>query len=202
MNDKNMNDSQPYACWTGRFQPAHLGHFEILKHSLKILDFPHVCILTTYFGWSSSNDEYSRHAQINYSSSKNPFSVWERFTLLNLGIKELGLEEDVSIIVAPRHDWNWDIVSSFYPPVRLICLTNKDNFEYSKAKIWKSRGEKIIIIDVKNISPLLTTTAIKQKVALGMCWKNFLPESTHSYFESIDGPFRLFGINKPTCIAL
>lgn len=187
-----LTNAQPHACWTGRFQPAHLGHFEILKHSLKLLNLPHVCILTTYFGWDSCDSEYSHMAKYNYSLSKNPFSVWERFTLLRLGLKELGLEKYVSIIVAPRHDWNWDIVSSFYPPSRLICLTNKDEFENSKAELWKSRGEKIKIINVKKISPVLTTTDIKRQVASGKSWKYFLPKSTHTYFESIDGPSRLF----------
>jgi len=194
MSIRKMTKTIPYACWTGRFQPTHIGHLEILKHSLKVLELPHVCILTTYFGWSSCDGEYAHHAKVNYFSYKNPFSVWERFTLLNLGIKELKLENKVSIIVAPRHDWNWDIVSTFYPPSRLICLTNKDEFEYSKAKIWKSRGEEVKIIDVSKISPLLTTTEIKKKVASGRCWKKFMPESTHAYFESINGPTRLFGI--------
>ncbi len=195
MSTSKTSNQKVFACWSGRFQPTHLGHLEILKHSLKVLDLPHVCILTTYFGWSTcGDDEYARHAKVNYSPSKNPFSVWERFTLLSLGIKELEIENKVSIIVAPRHDWNWNIVKTFYPPCRVICLTNKDEFECSKAKIWKSRGEEVKIIDVSKISPLLTTTLIKKKVTAGSNWKKYMTKSTHSYFESIDGPSRLFGI--------
>ena len=61
MNINKTAHTQEYACWTGRFQPTHLGHLEILKYSLKMLHIPHVCILTTYFGWSSYNNEYGAH---------------------------------------------------------------------------------------------------------------------------------------------
>jgi nicotinamide mononucleotide adenylyltransferase len=167
----------------------------ILKHSLGVLRLPHVCILTTYFGWISADTDYEQHAKDSYASHRNPFTVWERYMLLELGIEGLCLNSKISIIVAPRHDWNWEIVSHFYPPNRIICLTNKDEFEFSKARIWTKRGENVRILDVSQLSPpLITTTEMKRRISSGECWKKFMPESTHKYFESIRGPSRLFGI--------
>ena len=92
-----------FALWTGRFQPPHNGHFEILKHSIKILEVPHVAVLSSYFGWESKG-VYGAHAEVAYEKSRNPLSTWERFWLMRLGLQSLDLLEQVSVIVAPRHD--------------------------------------------------------------------------------------------------
>lgn len=187
--------SQVFAVWTGRFQPPHEGHFAILRRSLEVLELPHIAALVTYSGWASGG-EYGEAATVAYSAERNPLTIWERFWLMRLGLAGHGLLENVSVIVAPRHDLDWSYVSEFYPPKRIICLTAKDSFESAKAALWASRGERIHVFHDLDSAAVLTTTSIRRNVLGGADWRRFLPESSHEYFDEIDGPRRIFGIDR------
>lgn len=180
-----------HAVWTGRFQPPHTGHFHILRHSIEHLQMPHAAVLTAHFGWESEG-AYGRHSREAYHPHRNPFTPWERATLMRLGLEEYGLQDQVTVSVAPRHDIGWDLVTGFYPPDRIICLTEKDDFERVKADLWRARGERVHVFrDVG--ADVLTTTEIRRRVASGEDWRNYVPPASHAYFIAIDGPHRAFG---------
>lgn len=103
-----------------------------------------------------------------------------------------GCTDRVALLVAPRHDLDWPTVAQFYPPRRVICLTAKDGFEAAKESVWRSRGERVHVFDDLGPVEVLTTTAIRARVAEGADWRTFIPPSCHSYFEEIDGPRRPF----------
>ncbi|MBX7266931.1 hypothetical protein KIF24_13425 [Micromonospora sp. Llam7] len=182
-----------HAVWTGRFQPPHIGHLAVLRHSLTALPLPHVAVLTTHFGWRSPG-RYGDLANDAYHPSRNPLTIWERFTLMRLALTGEAGTERVALLVAPRHDLDWPTVAQFYPPRRVICLTTKDGFEAAKESVWRSRGERVHIFDDLGPAEVLTTTAIRARVAAGADWTTFIPPPCHSYFEAIDGPRRVFNI--------
>lgn len=184
-------ESPVIACWTGRFQPVHKGHIEILRFSLNTVELPHLCILTAYFGGHTS-DRYGQFARANYGPEKNKLTVWERFRLMNLSLRGEGLEKIVCVTIAPRHDLDWSLASQFYPPKRIICLTNKDEFESAKLELWRRRGETVRVLDVKAELEPLTTTEIKRRINAGEPWERFISEAAHAYFREIDGPTRVF----------
>lgn len=182
---------EPFAVWTGRFQPPHLGHLGILKESLRQTPFPHCVAITSYTSWMSSDSAFSEAAAPSYAAERNPLTEWERMRLMLLLIEGLQADRVIVPVVVPRHDWDWAVVSRFYPPNRVICLTAKDDFEVAKKDLWERRGERVRVVDLP-VDPL-TTTAIRQRVADGDEWRNYLPQATWSYFEAIDGPKRVFG---------
>ncbi len=167
------------ACWTGRYQPAHVGHMEILKLSLRTFHIPHLIVLATHFGWAGKGT-YGIYAERNYAPEKNPLTIWERFTMMRLSLDGAGLHENVMVMVAPRPDWDWNLVSQFYPPQRVICLTRKDEFELAKAEAWKKLGEHIEFLDLTPIQPVLTTTEIRQRVRSGDDWKKYIIETVRN----------------------
>ncbi|NBE79562.1 hypothetical protein [Micromonospora rubida] len=184
---------RPHAVWSGRFQPPHVGHLAVLRHSLAVLPLPHVAILTTHFGWRAPGD-YGEQAAAAYAPARNPLTVWERFSLLRLALADAGMTDRVSLLIAPRHDLDWPTVAQFYPPHRVICLTAKDRFEATKESLWRSRGERVHVFEGLGSAQVLTTTAIRAEVAAGADWRTFIPPRCHSYFEDISGPRRVFGI--------
>lgn len=184
------------AVWTGRFQPAHEGHFAILKHSIMVLQLPHAAILTSYSGWESRTGEYGVMARVAYDSARNPLTEWERVRLMLLGLEQHQLDDDVTVMVAPRHDLDWEHVSRFYPRRRLICLTDKDDFEQAKADLWTQRGERIYVFRNFRNELTLTTTKIRALVRSGADWRSFMPEASHAFFAEIGGPERVFGVSQ------
>jgi hypothetical protein len=158
---------------------------------------PHAAVLTSYFGWSSPTGPYSDLAQHAYDPARNPLNEWERTRLMWLGIEQYDLFKDVTVIVAPRHDLTWKDVSRFYPAKRLICLTDKDEFEKAKATIWIERGETVHVLTGFSDASTLTTTRIREMVGAGADWRRFMPEASHRFFADIDGPQRVFGVRQP-----
>ncbi len=181
------------AVWVGRFQPVHLGHLEVLSRSLATLDMPHVAVLP--FGLDRSQMEpqsdYKRHLADAYLVDLNPLTVWERFALMRLALLELDAPNRVAILVAPHHESQPNVVEDFFPPRRLICVTNKDAFERAKAEYWRERGEEVFVLELP--FPILSNTEIRQRVRAGDDWRSFLPATTHDYFLDIDGPRRVYG---------
>ncbi|MFF0824166.1 hypothetical protein ACFYUR_27645 [Micromonospora haikouensis] len=186
---------QVHAVWSGRFQPLHVGHLAVLRHSLTVLPLPHVAVLTTYFGWRAEGD-YGAAADDAYAPARNPLTVWERFSLMRLALAGEGMADRVALIVAPRHDLDWPTVAQFYPPRRVICLTAKDAFEAAKETVWRSRGERVHVFAELGPHEVLTTSTIRGEVAAGADWRAFLPAACHSYFAEIDGPRRVFGVGR------
>ncbi|MGC4857153.1 hypothetical protein ACLQ24_28230 [Micromonospora sp. DT4] len=158
-----------------------------------MLQLPHVAVLTTHFGWRT-HGEYGDLATAAYHPSRNPLTVWERFTLLGLALTADEFAGRVALLIAPRHDLDWPTVAQLYPPRRLICLTAKDRFEAAKASVWQARGEAVHIFDDLGPTEVLTTTAIRARVAAGADWKTFISPRCHSYFQQIDGPRRVFDV--------
>jgi nicotinamide mononucleotide adenylyltransferase len=143
-------------------------------------------------GRDQSEGEYGRHSREAYQPHRNPFTPWERATLMRLGLAEYGLQDQVTVSVAPRHDIGWDLAADFYPADRIICLTAKDEFEKVKADLWLSRGERVHVFSDLG-ADVLTTTEIRRRVASGKDWRNYIPPASHTYFTEIDGPHRAFG---------
>jgi len=184
---------ETFAVWSGRFQPPHIGHFAILRRSLDVLDMRHAAVLVAHFGWAASG-AYGMYANQAYSGSKNPLTVWERITLMELGIDGCGFSGKVIVLAAPRHDLDWERVKELYPARRIICLTAKDDFEQAKVELWRERGEEVRVLSDLTSGQVLTTTSIRKLVADGADWREFLVESCHEYFTDIDGPRRVFGL--------
>jgi nicotinamide mononucleotide adenylyltransferase len=149
-------------------------------------------VLAVHLGWESEG-AYALHSREAYQPRRNPFTPWERAALVRLGLEEYGLQNQVTVTMAPRHDIGWDLAAGFYPPDRIICLTAKDDFERVKADLWLARGERVHVFGDLG-TDVLTTTEIRRRVAAGEDWRNYLPSSSHEYFHEIDGPRRAFGV--------
>lgn len=110
---------------------------------------------------------------------------------MRLSLQGVEGADRITVVVVPRHDWDWNVVSRFYPPSWLICFTEKDDFEVAKRELWESRGETVHVLSMNRLP--ITTTEVRARVAGGANWREFISEHAHEYFVDIDGPRRLFG---------
>jgi nicotinamide-nucleotide adenylyltransferase len=179
--------SNAHAVWDGRFQPLHRGHIKVMEAIVEQFD----CDLVVMIIQSSEGfvDSYSQEVNRHHRHARNPLTFWERYQLIRLALNPLSIASRVTILGIPRPDLYWEIARSFYPACRFICLTDKDDYEKSKATFWSQLGETTRIVDTSKI-PRISATDVKHSLKSGHGWEKYMPEASVEYFKNIDGPAR------------
>jgi nicotinamide-nucleotide adenylyltransferase len=174
-----------YAVWVGRIQPFHLGHLTILRRSLSSLDLPHVNGIVCH------NDDVLAEPTGKHTLAYNPFTPWERYTMVRTCLTALSLSDRVTTIFVPflRPD-EWSRTKLYLPSKFVMCTTNKDNEDSAKICAWESFGWTSRMIDLSDIK-VVSSTQFRQAILAGQDWRHFVHESIHDYFVSIEGPSRL-----------
>jgi cytidyltransferase-like protein len=179
--------SRAIAVWDGRFQPLHIGHIGVIESIVEQFDTDLVVMIIQ--SSEGMRDGYGEEVNVHHRHARNPLTFWERYQLLKLSLSQLSCAPRVNILGIPRPDLHWDIAQCFYPSPRFICLTDKDEYEKSKALFWSRLGEETRTIDTSAI-PKISATAVKQSLKAGRGWETYLPQSTVEFFKAIDGPGR------------
>ena len=187
-NKPSYDPAQQYAVWDGRFQPLHKGHIEFACAIVKNFNLP-LAVMIIQSSESGYDDEYSKEVNKHHKLSRNPLTLWERRTMMNLALDEQGISDCVEVIGIPRPDLFWEIASSFYPPNRFICLSGKDSYEKKKEAFWASLGEKTKVVPIDGLTAI-SATKVKNSIKEEGDWQSLIPISCHEYFLSIEGPRR------------
>jgi cytidyltransferase-like protein len=141
-----MPDPEPLgpvalACVTGRFQPFHNGHWELVADALTAAD--HVIIGITNpdrRSWAAHPDSGHRHRP-----DANPLSYWERHRIIDAVLRERGVHERCDIVPFPLDQP--DVWSSYVPTDAIQFVRAFTDWERSKAEVLANGGYRVRLID-------------------------------------------------------
>ena len=184
---------QLYAVWDGRFQPFHLGHVAVIKAIVTQFDLPLV-VMIIQSSEEAPNTDYTASVNAHHTLDRNPLTLWERYQMVNTVVAAEDLSDRVTVLGIPRPDTYWSIARSSYPQRRFICLTDKDDYERSKAVFWAKLGEETRVVKTEGL-PEISGTMVKELIKSDAGWRELLHPSILDYFESIDGPARFCAAN-------
>lgn len=168
----------------GRFQPFHLGHFDIIKQALSECDEIIIAITSSQF---------------NYLE-KDPFTAGERIEMIHNSLKESDIDVSKCIVVGIENQFNiatWaSYLKSALPKFDKVYSGN----EYVSMLLNDS--------DIRVIHPKFldrekyNATRIRKMIIDNEDWQKLVPQAVVKLITSIDGINRIKVISqsdtKPT----
>ncbi len=155
----------------GRFQPFHLGHLEAVKFGLLYVE-------NLWIGIGSSNKS---------NEKRNPFSADERKEMILSSLENTMLKR-IKIFYVPDIDdhekWTYHI-DSIVPKYEIVF--SNDDFTLT---LYQKRGIKTMKVPLKEREKF-SGTYIREMIATGKNWKEFVSEGTKNVLLKIDAERRL-----------
>lgn len=162
----------------GRFQGLHLGHMEYLLEGKKRCE--HLFIGITNYDLNEKK-EIDSYNPTRTKKSSNPFTYFERYMMLKLGLLEYGVkQEEFDIVPFPIESPKRII--NFVPKDATFFVTIYDKWGEHKEEILSGQGLKTEIMWIRdNNSRITSGTEIRQLIANGGEWENLVPKSVYNY---------------------
>ena len=155
----------------GRFQPFHLGHLEAVQFGLS-----HAENLWVGIGSSDKSNE-----------KRNPFSADERKEMILSSLESTMLKRIKVFYIPDIYDhekWTYHI-DSIVPKYDIVF--SNDNFTLT---LYQKRGIKTMKVPLKEREKF-SGTYIREMIATGKNWKEFVSEGTKNVLLKIDAERRL-----------
>lgn len=157
--------------YIGRFQPFHLGHLDAIKFALSQVE-------NLWIGIGSSNKS---------NEKRNPFTADERKEMIISSLDD-EVKKRIKIYYIPDVDnhekWTYHI-DSIVPKYDIVF--SNDDFTHT---LFQKRGIKVIPVPLKERENL-SGTNIREKIAMGKSWEEFVSEGTKKILLKIDAERRL-----------
>ena len=157
--------------YIGRFQPFHLGHLDAIKFALSQVE-------NLWIGIGSSNKS---------NEKRNPFTADERKEMITSSLDD-AIKKRIQIYYIPDVDdhekWTYHI-DSIVPKYDIVF--SNDDFTHT---LFQKRGIKVIPVPLKERESL-SGTNIREKIAMGKSWEEFVSEGTKKILLKIDAERRL-----------
>lgn len=157
--------------YIGRFQPFHLGHLDAIKFALSQVE-------NLWIGIGSSNKS---------NEKRNPFTADERKEMITSSLDD-AIKKRIEIYYIPDVDdhekWTYHI-DSIVPKYDIVF--SNDDFTHT---LFQKRGIKVIPVPLKERESL-SGTNIREKIAMGKSWEEFVSEGTKKILLKIDAERRL-----------
>ncbi|HXV39004.1 MAG TPA: nicotinamide-nucleotide adenylyltransferase [Nitrosopumilaceae archaeon] len=157
--------------YIGRFQPFHLGHLDAIKFALSQVE-------NLWIGIGSSNKN---------NEKRNPFTADERKEMITSSLDD-AIKKRIKIYYIPDVDdhekWTYHI-DSIVPKYDIVF--SNDDFTHT---LFQKRGIKVIPVPLKERESL-SGTNIREKIAMGKSWEEFVSEGTKKILLKIDAERRL-----------
>jgi len=157
--------------YIGRFQPFHLGHLDAIKFALSQVE-------NLWIGIGSSNMS---------NEKRNPFTADERKEMIISSLDEATRKRIQIHYVQDIDDhekWTYH-VDSIVPKYDFVF--SNDDFTQT---LYQKRGIKVIPVPLKERENL-SGTNIREKMAMGKSWEEFVPEGAKKILLKIDAERRL-----------
>lgn len=155
----------------GRFQPFHLGHLEAVKFGLLHVD-------NLWIGIGSSNKS---------NEKRNPFSADERKEMI-ISSLENSILKRIQVYYIPdvdNHEQWTHHVDSIVPKYDIVF--SNDDFTLT---LYQKRGIKTMKVSLKDREKF-SGTNIREIIAMGKNWEEFVPAGTKNVLLKIDAERRL-----------
>ena len=157
--------------YIGRFQPFHLGHLDAIKFALSQVE-------NLWIGIGSSNKS---------NEKRNPFTADERKEMIISSLDD-AIKKRIQIYYIPDVDdhekWTYHI-DSIVPKYDVVF--SNDDFTHT---LFQKRGIKVIPVPLKERENF-SGTNIREKIAMGKSWEEFVSEGTKKILLKIDAERRL-----------
>lgn len=157
--------------YIGRFQPFHLGHLDAIKFALSQVE-------NLWIGIGSSNKS---------NEKRNPFTADERKEMIISSLND-ETKKRIQIYYIPdigdHAKWTYHI-DSIVPKYDVVF--SNDDFTQT---LYQKREIKVIPVPLKERENLSGTT-IRENIAMGKRWQEFVPEGTKKVLLKIDAERRL-----------
>jgi len=173
---KKLNNMNKIGVVHGRFQPLHIGHLEYFLAAKKKCDFLIVGI-TNPDPSLTKDDKTNPHRSLDTS---NPFTYFERYTMIKESLLETGLKRDEFDIVP--FPINFPDLIKYYVPTEksVFYITIYDEWGWKKKQLLESIGVKVEVLWVKKESEKSTTgTEIRKRIREGNDWKELVPPAVY-----------------------
>jgi len=158
-----------YYIYPGRFQPLHIGHFELIKTILERIEYLYIAII------------------IKEYSYENPFTYIERMEFLTKTLSANNLIHRCSIIPLFAPDiFKWKINNCFFPKRRIWCFPD-DNF--NKISDYKKCDELVEVFQRKNKN--ICASVIRDLITKDLEWANYIDEVVYNHIIAINGVDRI-----------
>lgn len=146
-----------YYIFSGRFQPFHNGHMQILKNLLRIVKKDDVIVLaisTQAFSVTKKSSEFTNITNEHYQEERNPWNYLVVLEAVNTIIQHLNLNNRILSTLIPRPDLGLEQIKLWFPSNRVWIIPKGDeNFDDLKEKFFLSQGEEVLRInDISKIS--------------------------------------------------
>jgi len=141
-----------WVIFAGRFQPFHVGHFEVVRQSLENSVPGDVLILAAISSDPASklavDESFALVAAEHHLPERNPWPVPIRLLALSAiatHFQETFHNIPIAVSAIPRPDYGWETVRAWFPGSRIWVIPNADEaFDEAKAEFFKSKGEQVI----------------------------------------------------------
>ena len=143
--------------FSGRFQPIHNGHIELISNFLR--NYPNdkliIAIVRNYEIKEKSN-LFNKQSEENFSVEKNPFNGKETLEMVSAALTKYNNRVMTTFIPRPSLE-TWETIQSFFDCERtwVVPTINGEfgEWENNKATFFNEQGDKVLRFFVnKNIS--------------------------------------------------
>lgn len=136
-----MGHSISFAAVTGRFQPFHAGHLDLVRIALGEAERVIIGITNPDPGsWREHSDSAHRHRP-----EANPFTFYERMSMINTTLAEEGIDSRCEIVAFPLD--RPDVWGHYIPLSAVQFVRAFSEWERSKADLLASGGYAVRLID-------------------------------------------------------
>ena len=165
-----MSEMVDLACVTGRFQPVHGQHLELFEIALQSSE--HLIVAVTNPDPRSlfrSDSSPHRHRE-----QDNPFTYFERVTMLGAALAERGLLEQTTILpfdLSAPEQWPGYVPLRATQYVRVYSAWERD-----KAELLRAAGYAVVALE-GDVASRLSSSEIRARMATGGDWQSLVPAS-------------------------
>ncbi len=166
-------------CITGRFQPFHLGHQELLLHIVKSHRQIYVAITNpTPESRSFESTNPNRHL-----SESNPFSFKDRVAFIESVLIDNKIDQTRVVIVpfslTEPSSWHHEVPLKTLQYVRVFS-----SWEQHKVELLQQKY-KVQILPTNTLSPPIRATVIREAFKSNSPWTHLVPAGVASLIQSI-----------------
>ena len=158
-------------CVTGRLQPIHLDHLDLMRI---VLERHHRLIVAITNPDPSARTRDSRH-EFRHLPADNPFTYYERQTFVRSALMNDGVSSDrFDIVPFPLH--NGSLVAHYVPLRATQYVRTYSAWEDGKAEMLRSYGYPVVVIH-GNGAVRRSGKDIRAALGSGEEWRHSLPDS-------------------------
>lgn len=164
-------------CVTGRFQPVHDQHLELME--IALAHCAHVVVAVT------NPDVQARHedptSAHRHTAAANPFTYYERARLLDAALRARGLAERITVV--PFDLTRPEVWPEYVPRHARQFVRTYEAWERRKADLLAAAGYPVTVLD-GDPAGKLSASEVRAQLA-GGAWREVVPAATVPLLESL-----------------